>query len=298
MICEDYERQPPQDRMRYPSSLSNSAFVHTRPLTTAERKKASRCQVGNCWIKVTFDSAEAAERACYYSPHVIHGAWVYAKPYDSVPPEHDGPILVRDEDRDQGLLGEPRPTNRNPRTSGPSLSSPPVDMAYGGSNGIATPPGSLTSKLPSGLQPHGERPVGSYSTSSSTTASSATATGVDDTSIQQRSASQAKKGIPPLPAQHTDFSHRSGSRPLTAIPSATRAYLRPASEAFLPQPSWSERMVRRLPLAGWMQGDIIGNAVPRLDNGDFDWAKASFYWKFWYWLDSHFGTDFCGLREE
>jgi len=294
MICEDYERQPPQERMRYPSSLSNSAFVHSRPLTLAERKKASRCHVGNCWIKVTFDSAEAAERACYYSPHVIQGAWVYAKPYGSIPPEPDMPILVRDE----GLPGEPRPTDRDSRTSGPSSSIPPVDVAYSGSTGIATLPRSFGSNLTPHLQAHSERAVGSHSASSSTTASSATATGLDESNIQHRSASQATKSNPAPPSQHTDPSHRPESRPLTAIPSATRAYLRPVSEAFLPQPSWSERMIRRLPLAGWMQGDIIGNAVPRLDNGDFDWAKASFYWKFWYWLDSHLGTDFCGLREE
>jgi len=298
MICEDYERQPPQERMRYPSSLSNSAFVHSRPLTLAERKKASRCHVGNCWIKVTFDSAEAAERACYYSPHVIHGAWVHAKPYGSVPPEQDVPILVRDEDRNQGLVGEPRPTDRNLRTSGPSHSITPVGMAYSGSNGAATLPRSLGSNSTSRLQPHSKRAVGSYSASSSTTASSATATGLEETNIQQRSTSEGTKSNPtPLP-QHTDPLHRPEGRPLTAIPSATRAYLRPASEAFLPQPSWSDRMIRRLPLAGWMQADIIGSTVPRLDNGDFDWAKASFYWKFWYLLDSHLGTDFCGMREE
>ena len=296
MICEDYERQPPQERMRYSSSLSNSAFVHSRPLSLAERKKASRCHVGNCWIKVTFDSAEAAERACYYSPHVIHGAWVYAKPYGSVPQEPDAPILVREEDQGQGLIGEPRTTDRDFRTSGLSPSIPRNDTAYGGSNGVAPLPRSSTSNLTSRLQTHSEQLAGSYSTSSSTTVSSATATAVEEANIQQRSTPQATRTN--FPQQQTDPSYRTERRPLTAIPSATRAYLRPASEAFLPQPSWSDRMIRRLPLAGWMQGDIIGNAVPRLDSGDFDWAKASFYWKFWYWLDSHLGTDFCGLRED
>lgn len=298
MICEDYERQPPQERMRYPSGLSNSAFVHSRPLTLAERTKACRCHVGNCWIKVTFDSAQAAERACYYSPHMIHGAWVYAKPYGSVLPESDVPILVRDEDRDQGLLGEPRPTDRSFRTSGPLPSMPSADMAYGDSDGLGTLLRSSSSDFTSRSPVHSEQPAAANSTSSSTTASSATVIGSGDTNIQQRRGPQTMKSNPTGPPHRTDLSHRSESRPLTAIPSATRAYLRPASEAFLPQPSWSERMIRQLPLAGWMQGDIIGNAVPRLDNGDFDWARASFYWKFWYWLDSRLGTDFCGLREE
>jgi len=297
MICEDYERQPPQERMRYPSNLSNSSFVHPRALTRAERKKASQCHVGNCWIKVTFDSAEAADRACYYSPHLIQGAWVYAEPYRAVAPERDAPILVRDEDRDQGLLGAPRPTERSLRTLSSPPSVPSLHDTNGAPSGAATLQRSFTSNTTSRVQPQAEEAVGPPSASSST-ASSATATGVENPNVRQRSSSLAITSSATASTQTNRSLHRSGNRVLTAIPSATPASIRPASEAFLPQPSWSERLIGQMPLAAWMQGDIIGNAVPRLDNGEFDWARASFYWKFWYWLDTYLGSDFCGLLDE
>ena len=43
--------------------------------------------------------------------------------------------------------------------------------------------------------------------------------------------------------------------------------------------------------------EIIGNTVPRLENGEFDSKTASYYWKFFYWLDRTLGSDWCGLRE-
>jgi hypothetical protein len=30
---------------------------------------------------------------------------------------------------------------------------------------------------------------------------------------------------------------------------------------------------------------MIGSEVPRTDMGEFDWAKASLYWKLMWWLD-------------
>ena len=83
-------------------------------------------------------------------------------------------------------------------------------------------------------------------------------------------------------AASTSFKH---------FPDEARTVLRPASEALLPQMSWSERIVKQLTQGGWIPGDIIGSVVPRLENGDFDWASASFYWKLFYWIDSVLGTD-------
>jgi hypothetical protein len=48
-------------------------------------------------------------------------------------------------------------------------------------------------------------------------------------------------------------------------------------------------MLKNLPLASWFSGDIIGNEVPRDENGEFDWSKASFYWKVVWWLDWNLG---------
>lgn len=297
MICEDYERQPPQERMRYPSALNKSGFVHSRPLTRSERRKASDCHVGNCWIKVTFDSAEAADRACYYSPHLIHGAWVYAEPYRALAPERDAPILVRVEDRDQGLLGAPKPRERSFQTLGSFPSMQTLQNTNGAPRGAATLPRSFASDASLRVQGQAED-VGRSTSTSSSTASSATATGPEAPNIRHRDSSQVITKSSTTSTRRSSSPHRTGTRILTAIPSATPAYLRPASEAFLPQPSWSERLIVQLPFATWMQGDIIGSTVPRLENGEFDWARASFYWRFWYWLDTHLGTDFCGLQDD
>lgn len=34
---------------------------------------------------------------------------------------------------------------------------------------------------------------------------------------------------------------------------------------------------------------MIGNEVPRTQTGDFDWNRASLYWKVMWWLDATFG---------
>jgi hypothetical protein len=34
---------------------------------------------------------------------------------------------------------------------------------------------------------------------------------------------------------------------------------------------------------------MIGNEVPRKEDGEFDHARASLYWKFIWWLDATFG---------
>ena len=49
-------------------------------------------------------------------------------------------------------------------------------------------------------------------------------------------------------------------------------------------------------LSGSGQG-IIGDQVPRKEDGSFDANAASLYWRTWYAVDSCFGTDFCGVRE-
>ena len=81
--------------------------------------------------------------------------------------------------------------------------------------------------------------------------------------------------------------------------SFSRTVLRPAHESFLPaRPTWVEATIARLIAAGWLPGDMIGHRMPVLENGDFDWDHASLYWKAFYWIDSHFGSDFCGMKDE
>ena len=77
-----------------------------------------------------------------------------------------------------------------------------------------------------------------------------------------------------------------------------RTVLRPAAEAFLPQPTWTDRQLQWLRSWGVIPGDFIGSGPSLTENGDFDWAKASWYWRVWYWMDTHLNTNFCNLREE
>ena len=283
LICEDYERQPPLERRRYQISLGYSGYTHPRPLTKVERALACQYSGGACWIKVTLDSAEAAERPISNSPHHPHGHWVYAELFSGQGPAIDEPILVR-EDEDQGPSAAPR----LPQTIGASFSISALRRSSAGLRGTATLPKSFatTSTLSKTYQ-HQNAEVASVTSS---TVSSATATEPEYPDLRRRSSN-------PTGSYNIDIQSQSRSTTFTHFPNTARTQLRPASDAFLPQPSWQDRLFRGLTQSGWIPGDIIGNAVPRLENGDFDWHKASFYWRLCYWLDSYIGTDICGIKE-
>ena len=290
MICEDYDRDPPAERRRYQTSLGYSGHIPPRQLTKAERAMAMQYKGGSCWIKVTFDSVEAAERAIFSSPHLIQGHWVYATPYRGQAHEPDEPILIRDEDRQQGLLGAPKPLPR-PQTLGASFSMSALQRTTSVNKANTTLPRSfgLTGAISEEIQPPAEE-----TSVSSSTASSATALEPTYPDLRRREPLQLN-GDPRSPT--SPLVPTVISPTFTHFPDTRRTILRPASEAFLPQPSWTEKLFRSLTQSGWIPGDVIGVAVPRLENGDFDWATASFYWKLCYWLDTHLGTDLCGMKE-
>lgn len=304
IICEDYEREPPSERRRFPNQFSAASNVRPRALTKAEIVLARQYHGGNCWIKVTFDSAEAAERAIYYSPHLLQGHWVYAQRFHGAGPEVDKPIPMREEDRGQGLLGAPRRAHRPSQTLGSSSAANNNVHSRGGAN---TLPRSFTGNTMTDAE--AQPAAGPSSLSSSATASSATATAPTveypnlrnrhstqpsatptNNSHDTRNDGQAASLEPQPPARNPHF--------FTHFPTVPRTVLHPAHEAFLPHPTWFEATMARLSNAGWLPGDMIGDGLPRLDNGDFDWVRASLYWKFFYWIDSHLGTDFCGMKDE
>lgn len=90
MICEDYHRDT--KTCRYPG-IANPP--RKRPLTVQERL-LSRYQGGNCWIRVTFDTKEAAQDAVSQSPHRIGDHLVFARMYDGLGPKEDMPIPWQD----------------------------------------------------------------------------------------------------------------------------------------------------------------------------------------------------------
>lgn len=282
MICEDYPRKP---RPRIPEAFAAPAA--RRALTLAEKALVKQFAGGNHWIKVTFDSAEAAERAIYCSPHRIGGHWVYAQEYRGVGPDIDEPILTRRDDQGSQLLGA---SSRPSQTIGPSFGQ----KSNTDSSGATTLPRSFATNVV--LQTSEQEPTEIASLSSST-ASSATATGPSNSDLRNRHTSQTEENRSSITSQHNG---QATARPqgFTHFPDIPRTVLRPASEAFLPYPTWSERMLQRLVNAGWIPSDFIGNGAPRLENGDFDHANASYYWIICHWLDSKLGTDLCGLQDQ
>ena len=279
IICEDYEREPPSQLKKYPSMFDNSRPIHPRPLTNQEKSLASKYDGGEHWIKLTCDSAEAAARAVENSPQQIYGHWVYAELWKGKGPEPDVSILVTEEDYERDPFGGPRPPPRPSQTISAAFSQPVRTQTR------------ATSTLPRGFQPNvasqAEIPPAQEADSNSpSTASSATATATapDHTTLRNRPQAQAEQTQTP-----TD-------RDMIA-PGIRRAHLRPESEAYPPLVSWWERQLQWLRAQGWIPGDFIGWQLPLNENNEFDWDKATWYWRMLYWIDTHFGTDICTLRD-
>src|SRR5579862_694139 len=77
-ICEDFPRTEFDTPSRDPSVLRH------RALTREEIRKANALAMGNCWIKVTFESRYAAERAVRASPQEVYAHWVFAEMWTGV----------------------------------------------------------------------------------------------------------------------------------------------------------------------------------------------------------------------
>ncbi|KAL8693867.1 MAG: hypothetical protein Q9218_001376 [Villophora microphyllina] len=310
MICEDYDRHPPVEARRIPTTFSSPGMGSRRALTTVEKKMSMGYKGGKAWIRVTFDCAEAAERACHSSPHLIQGHWVYAETYvDGVIPNNDEPIPLRPEDRQGDLTTSAKsshiPSHKTTQSLGPAFARNLHAQHAQQPQANATLPRSFISNTmlqrDSPQRPEPE----SYSPS---TASSATATApsaaTGNTTLRQRGSgaqnnTQMMFGSQSGSSATASAPHQQGNiQYMTHFPDIPRIPLRPAHEAFLPQPTFTQRWLTYFERLGLIPGDVIGHVVPRTDAGEFDYANASFYWRFFHWLDTTFGTDICGLRDE
>lgn len=286
IICEDYERDPPYERWKYQNHISAGSIIRPRALTKEESILARQYRGGNCWIKVTFDSAEAADRAFSNSPHLVQRHWVYAEPYYGAGPAIDEPIPMRDEDQKQGLIDPPKPSRPTVvQTVGPSFSRQNSISSRG--------PTTLPCNFAAPPQTPQVGAADAESQASSNTISSATAT-APSTTVPEQSALRNRLS-PSYSAVNGSIRNPNF---FTHFPDVPKTALRPAHEAFLPHPTWTESIINHLSAAGLLPSGMIGEGIPRLDNGEFDWGKASMYWKIFYWIDSTFGTDFCGLKDE
>ncbi|KAJ3939448.1 uncharacterized protein N0V96_010224 [Colletotrichum fioriniae] len=257
LICEDYPREPPLEQRRYKSELRDPAFTRRRALTPEERVKVNRADGGQHWIKVTFESADAADAAVYASPQRVLGYLVYAEPYHGHQPARDEPIpdvdsLVPSHDdlgRSQSVPAGSFGTHRTPRSKHRTASS----NKPSGGNPFALPNARSMSDLSPAHIPH----------------------------LLQHNRDGHNLQRDKLVRDDSLFCRR--------IPTARKARLLPAEQALLPQQSYTQRLVNMVPFLKWFSGSMIGNEVPRTDNGDFDWNRASLYWKVICWLDSTFG---------
>ncbi|KAK3997008.1 hypothetical protein QBC44DRAFT_317119 [Cladorrhinum sp. PSN332] len=251
-ICEDYSREPPLESRRYKSELRDPGFASRRVLTPAERVKVNQADGGQHWVKVTFESADAADAAVYASPQSVLGHLVYAEPYRGIPPAVDEAII----DYSQTDVFARNPSQRSGR---PKVGT----AAASGFN-------------PNWLNPSGfdRSPTSSHTVETATvngsTISSATITG----NVKPIAAVEEKKETSP---DQVEF--------CKTIPSVRKARLLPMEQALLPAPSYAQRLANYVPFIKWFNGAMIGSQVPRTDNGEFDWAKASLYWQFLWWLD-------------
>ncbi|PYH71114.1 MFS general substrate transporter [Aspergillus vadensis CBS 113365] len=275
-ICEDYPRTDPNALNGYSQLLSGGDVVIRANLSADANRKSKRYAGGFHWIKVTFDSTTAADRACFYSPQEIDGHLVFCELYHGQGPAEDAPIV-------QGSTEATRLQSKAaPRTLTSSHSTSFLQPKDTATKERHTLPRSFASNnLSSILDAHEEE---SQESSSTPTASSATATAIEQPApLQQRT-------VVKEPKPESDF--------MTHIPTVRRTKLRPITEALPPQPTVTERVLRSIPILSWFTGDIVGDGPQLREDGAFDFDKSNTYWKFWYMVDRVLGTDICGLKEE
>lgn len=272
-ICEDYPREPPIEQRRYKSELRDPAFTRRQTLTPQEKTKVNMVDGGEHWIKITFESADAASAAMYASPQKILGHLVFAELYRGLPPMEDAAVVEMV--TDAAMLQDEVPSSRAQSLRRLQKSKQSSFAKAGRATGTDldlnnSPPESRGST----------QTIDSATLSTTGTASSATVTG----SAPNGSASY--NGLSKLNTTNAEPENDDYCR---KIPTARRAKLLTAEQALLPQQGLVQRIASRVPLIRWFSGSMIGDEVPRLDNGEFDFNKASLYWRLMYLMDSWFG---------
>ncbi|BDD61641.1 hypothetical protein MPDQ_004544 [Monascus purpureus] len=273
-ICEDYPRTDPNLTSSFSELLSGGDIVIRANLSADANRKSKRYAGGFHWIKITFDSRAAADRAIFFSPQEIDGHFVFCRLYDGQGPGEDIPLPVGSDAAATAL----QPHGRNQqRPISTSLTTPILQTKD--KDRLFAPHQSTNNNL---LDIEEES-----SQLSTATASSTTATGIEQPSppaLRQRQAQPAE----PKPA----------SEYMSHVPAVRKAELRPMNEALPPQPTVTERVLRSIPILSWFTGDIVGDGPQLREDGSFDYDKSNVYWRFWYMVDRIIGTDICGLKEE
>jgi hypothetical protein len=278
IILEDYERQP--QGQRYELSRTMGRAAAQKSLSRAAMRKKNKFAGGEHWIKVTFDSRQASELAIARSPHTIKGYLIYAEPYQGRGPLRDEPLFATQagaqitSDVLPPSFSTDDPFNRSP-TESATMSS-------------ATATGGNREQHSQQQQQQQQRPPwGTVTTNNlqdSPTASSSTFNNALSPRLTTGTPSRST-GFQPGTASDATPRPR-GFR----VEGAVRAVVLPAEMALAPKTaktSWTS----------WIgASEIIGSAVPRREDGTFDWDRASFYWRLFMIIDLWLGTDFCGMK--
>ncbi|KIW26699.1 uncharacterized protein PV07_06510 [Cladophialophora immunda] len=316
IICEDYPREDPSLYLstNSPFGLSRGSVVVHQNLSREAIKKSRIYCGGNHWIKVTFDSYQAAERACFYSPIDIDGYMIHCEMWHGKGPAADVPLPKGPAFGPDGSdLLQPQPPRqlddgRRVRTLSSSQSSRMLSgkqsAMAGFERALQTLPRSHTMPDMQYGQPldHEDEQV----SINSATASSATATATDLAPPQPFSPPGLRsRSVPQLPSETAQQPR--DSEYMTHIKNVKKVVLRPMSEALPPQPTFAERVLRSIPIVSYFVGstkhgttgrqDVIGEGPLLKDDGSWDPANG-WYWSFWHGVDRWFGTDFCGLKDD
>lgn len=292
LIYEEYDREPYNPKFGY--TFTSQRASHYRSLNKASLRKINEFVGGDHWIKVTFDSAEAAERACHYSPKNIQGYTVYAEMY-----------------RGTGPQGGDRPIRAEPGNFSQATSPNTISSGTIGPRGISTSQSSATASSATAtasqpaalLAPNGYRGPNDIPAFMRSTAGSFPSH-LDDMPVEPERKEEHQVLDPnTIPARSitTALNPRSQRATLRLKGANVKpAIFLPQEKAFLPaKPRW-QQTVGSLPMIGWVFGSgqgIIGDQVPRKEDGSFDANGASLYWRMWYAVDNCFGSDFCGVRD-
>ncbi|KAF2172216.1 hypothetical protein M409DRAFT_62971 [Zasmidium cellare ATCC 36951] len=268
-ILEDYDRQPPGQR--YDVSRTMGRAQAQRSLSRAAMRKKNKFAGGEHWIKVTFESRQAAELAIARQPHTIRGYLVYAEPYQGRGPQKDEAVLTTQ-------AGAQITSEQLPKTF-----STTAGVVEGSPNGSSTV-SSATATAPTTAGQPLRSPLGGAQ-DSPTASSSTLNNGLAARPAAATPAQQQATGFQAAPA--------SVAQPRRLrIDGAIPAKVLPAELALAP----------KQPKASWTSwigaSEIIGSAVPRKEDGTFDWDRASLYWRLFAWLDWVLGTDLCGLKTD
>jgi hypothetical protein len=300
IICEDYPREDPNLFLSSTAAYSHSrsAIVVHKHLTKDALKKSRTYRGGNHWIKVTFDSYQAAERACFYSPVEIDGHLVFCEMWQGRGPFSDAPLLKGSASANE-LEKDTGSKMRTLTTSQATTFRTGLDSAVAGfERATQTLPRSFVAPE---VQ-YGQPATRDDASISSTTASSATATEHAPAPISSSSGLRSRS-TPSLPTQVI----ATARDPLymTHIPTVKRAVLRPISDALPPQPTFVEKVVRTIPIISTLFGKkgkfsegLIGEGPVLTEDGKFDEKNNGWYWSLWYLVDSWLRTDFCGLKDD